>query len=142
MVKISAYIVTLNEEKRLGKTLQALKKVADEIFVIDSGSTDKTQKIAEKYGAKFLFHKWKNISAQKHYGQELCHNDWVLSLDADEVLSPELIADIKEKKPPQPMLIELKSAICFREIKSRVYLPRLIIKCACITVKKAICRMI
>lgn len=97
MVKISAYIVTLNEEKRLGKTLQALKKVADEIFVIDSGSTDKTQKIAEKYGAKFLFHKWKNISAQKHYGQELCHNDWVLSLDADEVLSPELIAEIKEK---------------------------------------------
>lgn len=97
MVKISAYIVTLNEEKRLGKTLQALKKVADEIFVIDSGSTDKTQKIAEKYGAKFLFHKWKNISAQKHYGQELCHNDWVLSLDADEVLSPELITEIKEK---------------------------------------------
>ena len=97
MVKISAYIVTLNEEKRLGKTLQALKKVADEIFVIDSGSTDKTQEIVEKYGAKFLFHKWKNISAQKHYGQELCHNDWVLSLDADEVLSPELIAEIKEK---------------------------------------------
>lgn len=97
MVKISAYIVTLNEEKRLGKTLQVLKKVADEIFVIDSGSTDKTQEIAEKYGAKFLFHKWKNISAQKHYGQELCHNDWVLSLDADEVLSPELIAEIKEK---------------------------------------------
>lgn len=97
MVKISAYIVTLNEEKRLGKTLQALKKVADEIFVIDSGSIDKTQEIAEKYGAKFLFHKWKNISAQKHYGQELCHNDWVLSLDADEVLSPELIAEIKEK---------------------------------------------
>ena len=97
MVKISAYIVTLNEEKRLAKTLQALKKVADEIFVIDSGSTDKTQKIAEKYGAKFLFHKWKNISAQKHYGQELCNNDWVMSLDADEVLSPELIAEIKDK---------------------------------------------
>jgi len=97
MVKISAYIVTLNEEKRLGRTLQALRNVADEIFVIDSGSTDKTQEIAEKYGATFLFHKWKNISSQKHYGQELCHNDWVLSLDADEVLSPELIAEIKEK---------------------------------------------
>lgn len=111
MVKISAYIVTLNEEKRLGKTLQALKKVADEIFVIDSGSTDKTQKIAEKYGAKFLFHKWKNISAQKHYGQELCHNDWVLSLDADEVLSPELIAEIKEKMK-NPMADAYKMKIC------------------------------
>ena len=111
MVKISAYIVTLNEEKRLGKTLQALKKVADEIFVIDSGSTDKTQKIAEKYGAKFVFHKWKNISAQKHYGQELCHNDWVLSLDADEVLSPELIAEIKEKMK-KPTADAYKMKIC------------------------------
>ena len=111
MVKISAYIVTLNEEKRLGKTLQALKKVADEIFVIDSGSTDKTQKIAEKYGAKFVFHKWKNISAQKHYGQELCHNDWVLSLDADEVLSPELIAEIKEKMK-KPSADAYKMKIC------------------------------
>ena len=97
MVKISAYIVTLNEEQRLGKTLEALKEVADEIFVIDSGSTDKTQEIAESNGATFLFHEWKNISAQKHYGQELCHNDWVMSLDADEVLSPQLIAEIKEK---------------------------------------------
>lgn len=111
MVKISAYIVTLNEEKRLGKTLQALKEVADEIFVIDSGSTDKTQKIAEKYGANFLFHKWKNISAQKHYGQELCHNDWVLSLDADEVLSLELIAEIKEKMK-NPTADAYKMKIC------------------------------
>lgn len=102
MVKISAYIVTLNEEKRLGKTLQALKNVADEIFVIDSGSTDSTKEIALSYGAQFVFHEWKNISSQKHYGQELCHNDWVLSLDADEVLSDELIAEIKEKmKDPQ-----------------------------------------
>lgn len=111
MVKISAYIVTLNEEKRLGKTLQALKEVADEIFVIDSGSTDKTQEISEKYGANFLFHKWKNISAQKHYGQELCHNDWVLSLDADEVLSPELIAEIKEKMK-NPTADAYKMKIC------------------------------
>lgn len=97
MTKISAYIVTLNEEKRLGKTLEAVKQVADEIFVVDSGSTDKTKDIAEQYGATFLYHEWKNISAQKHYAQELCHNNWVLSLDADEVLSPELIEEIKQK---------------------------------------------
>ena len=97
MVKISAYIVTLNEEKRLEKTLQAVSQIANEVFVIDSGSTDSTQEIAERNGAKFVFHKWKNISAQKHYGQELCNNDWVLSLDADEVLSPELIQEIKNR---------------------------------------------
>ena len=101
MVKVSAYIVTLNEEKRLGKTLQAVSQIADEIFVIDSGSTDKTKEIALANGAEFVFHEWKNISSQKHYGQELCHNDWVISLDADEVLSPELIAEIKtEMKNP------------------------------------------
>ena len=143
MVKISAYIVTLNEEKRLGKTLQALKKVADEIFVIDSGSTDKTQKIAEKYGAKFLFHKWKNISAQKHYGQELCQNDWVLSLDADEVLSPELIAEIKEKmKKPAADAYRIKICDMLPGDKKPRLFAKTIIKCACITVKKAICRMI
>ena len=95
MTKISAYIVTLNEEKRLGKTLDALQKVADEIIIVDSGSTDNTQKIAEEHGAKFLFHEWKNISAQKHYAQELCQNEWLLTLDADEVLSDALIAEIK-----------------------------------------------
>lgn len=97
MEKISAYIVTLNEEKRLEKTLRAIKPLVDEILVIDSGSTDTTQEIAERNGANFVFHEWKNISAQKHYGQELCRNDWVLSLDADEVLSDELVAEIKEK---------------------------------------------
>ena len=66
MVKISAYIVTLNEEKRIGKTLEAVKQVADEVFVIDSGSTDKTKEIAESHGATFLFHEWKNISSQKN----------------------------------------------------------------------------
>ena len=97
MFKLSVYIVTLNEEKRLEKTLKAAHQVADEIFVIDSGSTDQTQQIAEENGAVFIFHKWKNISAQKHFGETLCHNDWVLSLDADEVLSPALIQEIKEK---------------------------------------------
>lgn len=109
MVKISAYIVTLNEEQRLGKTLAALQQVADEIIVVDSGSTDKTEEIAKQYGAKFVFHEWKNISSQKHYGQELCQNDWVLSLDADEVLSDELIIEINaEMNNPQADVYKIK----------------------------------
>jgi len=109
MVKISAYIVTLNEEQRLGKTLAAVQQVADEIIVVDSGSTDKTEEIAKQYGAKFVFHEWKNISSQKHYGQELCQNDWVLSLDADEVLSDELIIEINaEMNNPQADAYKIK----------------------------------
>ncbi|MBR5130489.1 MAG: glycosyltransferase family 2 protein [Alphaproteobacteria bacterium] len=94
MEKLSVYIVTLNEEERLPRTLEAAQKVADEIIVVDSGSTDRTCEIAESYGAKVMFHQWKNISAQKKYAQEQCSNDLVLSLDADEVLSDKLIAEI------------------------------------------------
>ncbi len=98
MVKLSVYIVTLNEELRLEKTLKAASKVADEIVIVDSGSTDKTEKIAKKFKAKFMFHKWKNISSQKHFAQNKCANDWVLSLDSDEVLSDEVIKEIKQVK--------------------------------------------
>lgn len=98
MEKLSVYLVTLNEEKRLGKTLKAASQVADEIIVVDSGSKDKTCEIAEAYGAKVIFHKWKNISSQKRYAQNQCQYDYVLSLDADEVLCEELIHEINEVK--------------------------------------------
>ena len=111
MIKISAYIVTLNEEKRLDKTLKAVSKVADEIVVVDSGSTDKTKEIAQNNNAKFLFHKWKNISSQKNFAQNECENDWVLSLDADEVLSDELIDEITEIKN-NPTADAYKVKIC------------------------------
>lgn len=109
MIKLSAYIVTLNEELRLEKTLRAVSKVADEIVIVDSGSTDKTEKIAKKFKAKFMYHKWKNISSQKNFAQNKCSNDWVLTLDSDEVLSDELIAEIKEiKKNPTADAYKLK----------------------------------
>lgn len=109
MVKLSVYIVTLNEEQRLEKTLKAAAKVADEIVIVDSGSTDKTEKIAKKNKAEFIFHKWKNISSQKNFAQNKCKNDWVLSLDADEVLSDELIAEIKIiKKNPAADAYKIK----------------------------------
>lgn len=98
MVKVSVYIVTLNEEGRLVATLTAARQVADEIIVVDSGSTDKTLEIAQSLGAKVVYHQWKNISSQKNFAQDLCSNDWVLSLDADEVLSPELINEINKLK--------------------------------------------
>lgn len=123
MVKLSVYLVTLNEEKRLEKTLKAASKVADEIVVVDSGSTDKTKDIALKYKAKFIFHEWKNISAQKHFAQNECKNDWVLSLDADEVLSEKLIEEINEMKK-NPMADAYKVKICDMlpgDLKPRVF---------------------
>lgn len=101
MEKLSVYIVTLNEEERLPRTLEAAQKVADEIIVVDSGSTDKTCEIAESYGARVIFHKWKNISSQKKYAEEQCSHNLVLSLDADEVLSDKLIEEILHVKELQ-----------------------------------------
>ncbi len=97
-MKLSVYIVTLNEEERLENTLKAASQVADDILVVDSGSTDRTEEIARKYGARFIFNKWKNISSQKRYAQNACLYDWVLSLDADEVLSQGLINEIENLK--------------------------------------------
>ncbi len=108
-------MVTYNEEKRLPKTLEAISKVADEIVIVDSGSTDKTEEIAKRYGAKFIFHKWVSYANQKNFAQNQCQYDWLLSLDADEVLSPELIKEIKElkKMTPEYKIYNLKIADLF-----------------------------
>lgn len=112
MVKISAYLVTLNEEQRLEKTLKAVSKVADEIIVVDSGSTDKTEKIALKYKANFMFHKWKSYCDQKSFAEKKCSNDWVLLIDADEVLSDDLIKEIKQFKKSTPEYNAYNIKIC------------------------------
>ena len=98
MINLSVYIITLNEEKRLAKTLKQAQKVADEIIVVDSGSTDKTLEIAKKHNAKIIYNEWKSYCEQKHFAETQCTNDYVLMLDADEVLSDELVKEIKTLK--------------------------------------------
>ncbi len=102
-MELSVYLVTFNEEKRLEKTLKAAYQVADEIVIVDSGSKDKTQEIAEKYHARFMYHPWESYCAQKSFAEKQCRYDWVLLLDADEVLSPALIEEIKEFKKQEPI---------------------------------------
>lgn len=93
---ISAFIICLNEAGRIAATLESLKPVADEIIVVDSGSTDGTQDIAKQHGAKVIFNEWPGYGPQKRFAEEQCMHDWVLNLDADEVLSEALIEEIKE----------------------------------------------
>jgi glycosyltransferase involved in cell wall biosynthesis len=106
-MKLSVYIVTLNEEERLENTLKAASQVADDILVVDSGSTDRTEEIARRYAARFVFHKWKDISSQKRFAQNECRHDWVLSLDADEVLSDALIAELNDLKRAEPPVTDV-----------------------------------
>ena len=109
MVKLSIYMVVYNEELRIERTLRALQGIADELIIVDSGSTDKTLEIAKRYHAKIYFHEWKSYCDQKHYAESLCTNEWVLLLDADEVISKELLEEIKAiKKSPQYKAYKIK----------------------------------
>lgn len=92
---ISTVIITLNEAQNIGACIKAAVQVSEEIIVLDSGSTDNTLEIAAKLGAKVIHQNWMGYSETKNIGNRMASNDWVLSLDADEVLSPELIDSIK-----------------------------------------------
>jgi glycosyltransferase involved in cell wall biosynthesis len=92
---LSVAIVTLNEEANLPRTLASVAW-ADEIVVVDSGSTDATPAIVQSHGGRFVSETWRGFAAQKNFALSLCTSDWVLSLDADETVSPELAASIQK----------------------------------------------
>jgi glycosyltransferase involved in cell wall biosynthesis len=92
---LSVAIITLNEEINLPRTLASIAW-ADEIVVVDSGSTDATCAIAQTYGARVTIEPWRGFAAQKNFALSLCTSDWVLSLDADESVSLELAASIQK----------------------------------------------
>ncbi len=95
-MKLSVTIITLNEEDNIKKCLDSIKEIADEIIVVDSGSKDKTVEITKEYGAKVYEKKFDNYSNQKNYAAEKTTGDWILSLDADEEINPELAEEIKK----------------------------------------------
>jgi len=90
MLKISVLVITLNEENNIGRCLASVAGIADEIIVIDSFSTDNTVAIAESYGAQVIQQAFIGYGQQKNMGSSLARNSWILSLDADECLTPEL----------------------------------------------------
>jgi glycosyltransferase involved in cell wall biosynthesis len=94
--KLSVFIITKDEEDRIASVINAVKAVADEILVIDSGSTDKTCEVAMQAGAKVMFNKWEGYGAQKIFGENQCQNKWILNIDADEEVSEDLAKEIKE----------------------------------------------
>src|SRR5947209_19702467 len=91
---LSIAIVALNEEANIGQVLESVRW-ANEIILVDSGSSDRTCDIAREYGARVILEPWRGYTGQKNYALELCTSDWVLSLDADEEVSPELAAEIR-----------------------------------------------
>ena len=105
MLEISAVIITWNEERRLPRALESLSvvpAVVDEVLVVDSGSTDRTREIAESAGARVIAHPWEGYARQKNFGASQAKHPWILSLDADEALSPELAAELRQIKEAGP----------------------------------------
>lgn len=107
-MKISAVIITLNEERNIARCIESLGDIAEEIIVLDSFSTDKTKEICKEYDVKFVQRKWEGYAASKNYLNGLAQFDYILSLDADEALDAELRSEILQvKSRPNPQLYQV-----------------------------------
>ena len=94
-MKITANIITLNEEKNIADVIKSVQEVCDEVLVVDSLSSDRTCEIAESLGAKVVKQAYLGDGPQKAFGAPLAQNDWILSIDADERLDLNAIEAIK-----------------------------------------------
>ena len=97
-MRLSVVIITFNEEKNIGRCIDSVKNVADEIIVVDSCSMDKTAEIAKSKGAEVILQPFLGYVEQKNMALEVANSDFVLSLDADEALDKILESSILEAK--------------------------------------------
>ena len=129
MNKLSVVISAYNEERNIKDCLESVRRLADEIIVVDNSSTDRTGEIARKYTKKVFEQKNdpKNIDLQKNFGFSKATGDWILSLDADERLTPELTKEIKGKIGNSPPLagywIPRKNIIFGKWIQNDMWWP-------------------
>ncbi|MGL4653246.1 glycosyltransferase family 2 protein [Cetobacterium sp.] len=121
-MKISVAMITFNEEKILRKTLESVKDLADEIVIVDSGSTDSTEAIAKEFGARFYTESWKGYGPQRNSAIEKCSGNWILNIDADEEISDKLKIKIEEITRDESNTKEIfkinRLSVCFgKELK-------------------------
>ncbi|MDA0206857.1 MAG: glycosyltransferase family 2 protein [Acidobacteria bacterium] len=100
-MKISATIITLNEEESLPRALASIS-FCDEVVVVDSGSSDRTCEIAQQSGARVLERDWTGYADQKNFAAQAAAHDWILALDADEEVAPDLRASIETLQTAGP----------------------------------------
>ncbi len=121
---LSVAIITFNEEENLPAALEAIKDIAQEIIVVDSHSTDKTREIAHSYGAKVYEEDWKGYREQKQSALDKCSQPWILSLDADEVVTTELkksIAKAIDQGQAQGYFINRRTVFLGRPLRYALY---------------------
>ena len=126
MVKLSGVIISFNEEKNIERCLASLVDVVDEIIVLDSFSTDRTEEICKQFKVKFFQHKFAGYTKQKNRAIDYAENDYILSLDADEVLSDELqnsLQKVKEKAEFDAYDFNRLNIYCGKPIKRTGWYP-------------------
>ena len=125
-MRLSAIVITKNEAANIGECLDSLA-FCDERIVIDSGSSDRTLMIAKEKGARVGFHEWSGFGAQKNYALSLARGDWVLSLDADERVAPELqqqiLAALDDPKAADGYEFPRRSSFCGRMMRHSGWFP-------------------
>ena len=126
-IPVSVVVITKNEEENIAECLKSAQG-ADEVIVLDDNSTDKTVEVAKRYTDKVFSRKMDIEGKHRNYAYSLARNDWALSLDADERMSPEIIAELEElfKTGPEPhkaYTIPIKTYIGKRWIKHAGWYP-------------------
>lgn len=96
--KLSVIIITFNEERNIGRCIDSVLSVADEVVVVDSFSTDRTEEIVRSYNCRYVAQKWLGYSEQKNFANSLASHPYILSIDADESLSEQLLSSIATQK--------------------------------------------
>ncbi len=114
-IPLSVLIRTFNEADRLGRTLESVASLGAEVVVIDAGSTDDTVQIAQRYGARVVSNPWPGFGPQRRFGEAQCAYDHVFSVDADEVLTPAMVEEIRAvfARPSVPSLMIVRKAVVF-----------------------------
>ena len=92
---ISCFIIAKDEADRIGRTIESVQPWVNEVIVVDSGSTDDTMAVAIRAGARAISNAWPGFGQQKRFAEDQCTNDWLLNIDADEVVTPELCREIE-----------------------------------------------
>ena len=127
MDTLSVVLITYNEEKHIGKCLDSIMSVADEIVIVDSFSKDATMDICNKYPTKIIQNKFQDFSSQRNFAMSLATKSHLLCIDADEVLSEELAAEIallkKEGFEKEVYTINRLTSFCGKWIKHGMWYP-------------------
>jgi glycosyltransferase involved in cell wall biosynthesis len=121
MLDLSVTLITLNEEKNIRRCLHSIKDIAAEIIIVDSGSTDKTLDIAKEFGAHIHSIPWQGYGPQKNTALSFATKKWVLSIDADEEVSPELATRLSSllSATPTPVGYKIPRPVIFMGKKIR-----------------------